>query len=191
MEGLHVHAENRIYKVYGPGPATIVAQLYAHARAMFALCLLSVIPFVIVYINTFNVQYGLTVSFFVVLIEIGKHLTFYDESPRAFLVLEYYPSEDEPITTNLPRNESENSVSECADDEGEEETIETSCEGDVAPSETDGAVGEHPCEGAEEEGDEAPTEEAPATLESPHETNETTESTEKNETQAEPVEKED
>lgn len=153
MEGIHVHAENRIYKVYGPGPATIVAQLYAHARALFALCLLSVIPFVIVYINTFNIQYGLTVSFFVVLIEIGKHLSFYDGPPRAFLVLEYYPSEDEPVGGNLPRNDSENSVSESnepsesAEDEGEEETIETSCEGDrdIAPCEAE-SVNDSPCE---------------------------------------------
>lgn len=189
MEDIHVHAENRIYKVYGQGPASIAAKIYAHVRGIFTLWLLSIIPFVIVYINTFNVQYGVTVSFFIVLIELGKHLTFYDESPRAFLVLEYHPPSDDRAP-HLPRSESENSVSEsnepseCAidkGDEGEEETIETSCEGDVAPTEGEGA-----------EGDVTPSEEeTPATLESPQETNESTESTEKNETQAEPVEKED
>ncbi len=192
MEGIHVHAENRIYKVYGQGPATIVAQIYAHARALFSLWLLSIIPFIIVYINTYNVQYGITVSFFVVLIEIGKHLAFYDESPRAFLVLEYHLNEDEPRRGTLPRNESENSVSESnepsesAEDEGEEETIETACEGD-------GYVEEGDVTPTEGEGDVTPTEEdnAPETLESPHETNESTESTEKNETQSEPIEKED
>ncbi len=188
MEDIHVHAENRIYKVYGQGPATIAAKIYAHVRGIFTLWLLSIIPFVIVYINTFNVQYGVTVSFFIVLIELGKHLTFYDESPRAFLVLEYHPPSDNEYSPNLRRNESENSVSESnepsesPEDEGDEgeETIETSCEGDgdVAPCET--------------EEDVAPTEEeTPATLESPHETNESTESTEKNEVQSEPVEKED
>lgn len=201
MEDIHVHAENRLYKVYGPGPATIMAQVYAHMRGLGTIWLLSIIPFVIVYINTFNVQYGLTVSFFVVLIELGKHLSFYEGPPRAFLVLEYYPSDESGYEARIPHIESENSVSECNEDEGEETTIETSCEGE-------GNVSDHPCEGEEESDEESedqttevqPTEDQPeqdcteetqccskdqeetSNLESP---SESAEPTEKNEIQAE------
>ena len=182
MEDIHVHAENRLYKVYGRGPASFMDKVYAHVRGLGTLWLLSIIPFVIVYINTFNVQYGLTVSFFIVLIELGKHLSFYEGPPRAFLVLEYYPSDESGYEARIPHNESENSVSECNEDEGEETTIETPCE-------TDGAVSDHPCEGEgnvceEEESEDQPAQDQEETsnLESP---SESAEPTEKNEIQAE------
>lgn len=207
MEDIHVHAENRLYKVYGRGPASFMDTVYAHMRGLGTLWLLSIIPFIIVYINTFNVQYGLTVSFFIVLIELGKHLSFYEGPPRAFLVLDYYPSDESGYEARANHCTSEdNECNESSEDEGEETTIETSCETDgivdESPCETDGAVSDHPCEG---EGDLEETEDLSgdetedrqccsedqetSNLESPSESSNSTEKNETTEeTPCEPVE---
>ncbi len=182
MEDIHVHAENRLYKVYGRGPASFMDKVYAHMRGLGTLWLLSIIPFVIVYINTFNVQYGLTVSFFIVLIELGKHLSFYEGPPRAFLVLDYYPSDESGYEARANHCTSEdnecNESNEC-NEETEETTVTTPCEGDLNG---------HPCEGA---GDleESEDQEETSNLESPSESSNPTEKNETvEETPCEPVE---
>lgn len=175
MTDLHVHAENRLYKVYGAGPASFVDKMYAHMRGLGTLWLLSIIPFVIVYINTFNVQYGLTVSFFVVLIELGKHLSFYEGPPRAFLVLDYYPPDESGYEARACNEESEDT----------EETASTSsCEGN-------GGLNEESEEVSTEEEDQPIEDQETSNLESPS-SNETTEKNETmEETPSEPVDKED